>query len=121
MINMIDFILLSVFYTMFYVHICLCMLIVIVMFVLLPAWRIKLLHRNCSSHVRTKDQIEATGAYDRDQFVPAPQTKFSQFRSSGISYYFNSVSLNRHSDSTFVKILTPVTSGVNMEQFCLIF
>jgi len=25
---------------MFYVHICLCMLIVIVMFVLLPAWRI---------------------------------------------------------------------------------
>jgi len=34
--------------------------------------------RNCSSHVRTKDQIEATGAYDRDQFVPAPQTKFSQ-------------------------------------------
>ena len=28
---------------MFYVHICLCMLIVIVMFVLLPAWRIKLL------------------------------------------------------------------------------
>jgi len=34
--------------------------------------------RNCSSHVRTKEQIEATGAYDRDQFVPAPQTKFSQ-------------------------------------------
>ena len=38
-------------------------------------------YRNCSSHVRTKQQIEATGAYHRDQFVPAPQTKFSQFDS----------------------------------------
>ena len=34
--------------------------------------------RNCVSHVRTKEQIEAAGAYNRDQFVPPPLTKFSQ-------------------------------------------
>ena len=44
--------LLSVFYIMFYVHICLCMLIVIVMIVLLPAWRINFFINN---HVPVPD------------------------------------------------------------------
>ena len=41
--------------------------------------------RNYSSHVRTKEQIEAAGAYDRDQFVPPPLTKFSQWAPLSIS------------------------------------
>jgi len=28
--------------------------------------------------VRSKEQIASTGAYDRDQFVPVPQSRFSE-------------------------------------------
>lgn len=34
--------------------------------------------RNYSSRIRTKEQIESTGAYEREQFHPLPHTKYSE-------------------------------------------